>query len=145
MYSNKKKQEGRNFPDPLAPQEEKVKKEYGLRYARAIENQWGGSDNQNSLYRRRNNQFDTNRDYANGTQDTTIYKSILSSLNPNDGDGSLLNLDFTPVPILPKFVRIVVNKILSKNPYPNIEAVDPLSSCIASHQTDPLLISLILV
>ena len=34
----------------------------------------------------------------------------------------------TPVPILPKFVRIVVNKILSRNPYPNLEAVDPLSS-----------------
>ena len=128
MYSNDKKQAGRNFPNPLASQEEKVKKKYGLSYARAIENQWGSSDNQNSLYRKRNDQFDTNRDYANGSQDTTIYKSLLSSLNPNDGDGSLLNLDFTPVPILPKFVRIVVNKILSKNPYPNIEAVDPLSS-----------------
>jgi len=34
----------------------------------------------------------------------------------------------TPVPILPKFVRIVVNKILSSEPYPNLEAVDPLSS-----------------
>jgi signal transduction histidine kinase len=127
MYKNKKK-EGRNFPDPLAPQDQKVKKEYGLRYARAIENQWGTLDDQNSLYKRRNDQFEVNRDYANGTQDTTIYKSLLTALNPNDGDGSLLNLDFTPVPILPKFVRIVVNKILSKNPYPNIEAVDPLSS-----------------
>ncbi len=39
-----------------------------------------------------------------------------------------LNLDFTPVPILPKFVRIVTNKILSTDPYPNLEAVDPLSS-----------------
>ena len=37
-------------------------------------------------------------------------------------------MDYTPVPILPKFVRIVVNKILSVNPYPNLEAVDPLSS-----------------
>ena len=40
----------------------------------------------------------------------------------------MLNLDFTPVPILPKFVRIVVNKILSLSPYPNLEAVDPISS-----------------
>ena len=39
-----------------------------------------------------------------------------------------MNLDFTPVPILPKFVRIVVNKILSKKPYPNVQAVDPFSS-----------------
>jgi hypothetical protein len=39
-----------------------------------------------------------------------------------------MNLDYTPVPVLPKFVRVVVNKILSRNPYPNLEAVDPLSS-----------------
>ena len=32
------------------------------------------------------------------------------------------------MPILPKFARIVVNKILSREPYPNLEAVDPLSS-----------------
>ena len=30
------------------------------------------------------------------------------------------------MPILPKFVKIVVNKILSSEPYPNLEAVDPL-------------------
>ena len=40
-------------------------------------------------------------------------------------DGTLLNLDFTPVPILPKFVRIVVNNF-GKKPYPNLEAIDPL-------------------
>ena len=49
-------------------------------------------------------------------------------MNPNDGDGSLMNLDYTPVPVLPKFVRVVVNKILSRSPYPNLEAIDPLSS-----------------
>ena len=54
--------------------------------------------------------------------------SFLTSLDPSNGDGSFLNIDFTPVPILPKFVRIVVNKILSSDPYPNLEAVDPLSS-----------------
>ena len=81
-----------------------------------------------SLYGKRNVIFERSRDYANGNQDTNIYKKLLRSLNPNDGDGSLMNLDYTPVPILPKFVRVVVNKILSRNPYPNLEAVDPLSS-----------------
>ena len=38
-----------------------------------------------------------------------------------------MNIDWSPVPIIPKFVKIVVNKILSKNPYPNVEAIDPLS------------------
>ena len=99
-----------------------------MRYAKAIEGQWGKMSDKNSMHGSRNGTFKRNRTYANGTQDTSIYKQLLTSLNPNGGEGSLLNLDYTPVPILPKFVRIVVNKILSRNPYPNLEAVDPLSS-----------------
>lgn len=81
-----------------------------------------------SLFKRRNRVWERNKDYANGTQDTNIYKRILTSMDPNSGDGSLVNLDYTPVPILPKFSRIVGNKILSRNPYPNLEAIDPISS-----------------
>jgi len=126
MYSNNKNSS--SFPDPLAPSDVKQSKGYGLKYAKSIYQQWGKIDQDGSSYRTRKNVFDRNRKYANGTQDTSIYKSLLTSLDPNNGDGSMLNLDFTPVPILPKFVRIVVNKILSLSPYPNLEAVDPLSS-----------------
>ena len=126
MYNKDNPKSG--FPDPLADPLEKQSKEYGLRYAKAIEAQWGKMTDKSSLYGSRNEIFNRNRHYANGTQDTSIYKKLLTSLNPNDGEGSLLNIDYTPVPILPKFVRIVVNKILSRNPYPNLEAVDPLSS-----------------
>lgn len=72
--------------------------------------------------------FETNRDYANGTQDTSIYKQILNSLDPNTGDGTLLNLDWSPVPIVPKFVKIVVNNILSRKPYPNVKPSTPYLS-----------------
>lgn len=116
-----------NFPDPLVPAQAKSEKKYGLRYARAIEKQWGGTEDNGSLFKKRMKEFEKSRNYANGTQDTSIYKQILNSLDPNNGDGSLLSIDWSPVPILPKFVRIVVNKILSKNPYPNVEATDPLS------------------
>lgn len=126
MYSNSGKKP-MGFPDPLAPKRVKDKKEYGVQYAKAISSQWGRIDDEGSLYKKRRQVFDRNRDYANGTQDTSIYKQLLNSLDPNNGDGSMLNLDFTPVPILPKFVRIVVNKILSSEPYPNLEAVDPIS------------------
>ena len=124
-YNNSKKG---SFPDPLAETEVKESKAYGLKYAKAIETQWGKMGESNSLYGKRNTVFERSRDYANGTQDTNIYKKLLNSLDPNSGDGSLLNMDYTPVPILPKFVRVVVNKILSRNPYPNLEAIDPLSS-----------------
>lgn len=126
MYSTSKKNS--SFPDPLAPSETKEGKDYGLKYAKSIYQQWGKMDYQNSVYGNRKKTFERNRRYANGTQDTTIYRSLLTSLDPNNGDGSMLNLDFTPVPILPKFVRIVVNKILSLSPYPNLEAIDPISS-----------------
>lgn len=116
-----------NFPDPLASPEAKAAKSYGLKYAKAIESQWGHTDDHGSIFRKRLDEFERYRDYANGTQDTKIYKQILNSLDPNNGDGSLLNIDWSPVPIIPKFVKIVVNKILSKNPYPNVEAIDPLS------------------
>ena len=127
MYSKSNRQ-SKSFPDPLAPQEVKQGKKYGLKYAKAVENQWGKMQDTESLYRRRNKIWERNRDYANGTQDTNIYKRILTSMDPNSADGSLVNLDFTPVPILPKFSRIVGNKILSRNPYPNLEAIDPISS-----------------
>lgn len=128
MYGNNNTKNKSGFPDPLAPQVEKEAKEYGLRYAKAIHNQWSAGTQGSSLMKRRRDTFLKNRAYANGTQDTSIYRQLLTSLDPNNGDGSFLNLDFTPVPILPKFVRIVVNKILSREPYPNVEAVDPISS-----------------
>jgi len=116
-----------NFPNPFAEPIEKAAKEYGLKYAKAIEGQWGAADDSGSLFGSRRRDFEKNRDYANGTQDTAIYKQILSSLDPNSGDGSLLNLDWSPVPIVPKFVKVVVNKMLSRKPYPSVDAIDPVS------------------
>ena len=118
----------KGFPDPLASPEEKASKAYGIQYAKAIDSQWGRMTDSGSLIAKRNRIFDRSRRYAVGTQDTNIYKQLLNTMDPNGGDGSLMNLDYTPVPILPKFVRIVVNKILSREPYPNLEAVDPLSN-----------------
>lgn len=127
------------FPDQLATMAEKETKEYGLKYAKAIDAQWGKISERGSLFRKRYEQFEKNRSYANGTQDTTIYKKILTSLDPNSNDGTLLNLDFSPVPVLPKFVRVVANKILALNPYPNLEAVDPISSTEKDKMREELL------
>lgn len=127
MYRPNESRQG-GFPDPLADAAIKEAREYGLKYAKAIESQWGSVESTDSLLSRRNKMFERNRNYANGTQDTTIYKQLLNTLDPGNNDGSLMNLDYTPVPVLPKFVRVVVNKILSRSPYPNVEAVDPVSS-----------------
>ena len=128
MISNSNYRSSGKFPDPLVSKDIKDDKAYGLKYAKAIEGQWNATNEENALQEKRRRTFERNRDYAQGEQNTSIYKRLLTSLDPHAGDGSLLNLDYTPVPILPKFVRIVVNKILSRNPYPNLEAIDPLSS-----------------
>lgn len=127
MYDNDNKLNN-GFPDPLADSETKSTRDYGLQYAKAIESQWGKLHDTESVFSRRNSTFERNRKYAKGTQDTSIYKQLLRSLDTSDGDGSLLNLDYTPVPILPKFKKVVVNKLLSRDPYPNLEAIDPLST-----------------
>jgi hypothetical protein len=119
---------GKSFPDPLAPQQEKMSDQYGMEYAKAIEAQWNGSTPDDSAINRRNRDFEVNRKYARGTQDVDIYKRLLNTLDPNNNDGTLLNLDFSPVPVLPKFAKIVSNKVLARNPYPNVEAIDPISS-----------------
>ena len=126
MQGNQKSKYG-NFPDPFASPDVKASREYGLQYAKAVEGQWGKGDDQSSMFRKRLRQFERNRDYANGTQDTSVYKQILNSLDPNNGDGTLINLDWSPVPIIPKFVKVVVNRVLSRKPYPNVEAIDPVS------------------
>ena len=116
-----------SFPDPTAPALVKAGSDYGKKYAKAILGQWGGVDNTQGLFQKRQREFERNRDYAQGTQDTRIYKQILSSLDPTNNDGTLLNIDWSPVPIVPKFVKIVVNKILARKPYPNVDAIDTIS------------------
>ena len=61
-----------SFPNPLAKHAEKSQKEYGLEYAKAMMNQWGGLDTEGSLYQKRYKEFEQSRMYANGTQDTRI-------------------------------------------------------------------------
>ena len=109
MYNNNQKSK-QGFPNPLEPTEVKESKEYGVQYAKAIESQWGKTTDDSSLVGKRNRVFEKDRDYATGVQDTSIYKQLLNSLQPNKGDGSLLNMDYTPVPILPKVLSLSLAK-----------------------------------
>ena len=66
------------FPDPMAPASVKASESYGIAYAKSIESQWGGLDDFSHGFGKRLVEFNRNRDYANGTQDTSIYKQILT-------------------------------------------------------------------
>jgi hypothetical protein len=95
-----------NFPSQVVSDNEKNSLEYGLKVAQAIENEWfNDSGWNNNRYLTDTNNFHKLRLYARGEQSIQKYKDELSI----NGDLSYLNLDWKPVPIIPKFVDIVVN------------------------------------
>jgi hypothetical protein len=112
------------FPDQVVSDAEKASWDYGLAVGRAIEGEWfsnyrGGGYRFMSNY----NTFHTRRLYARGEQSIQKYKDELSI----NGDLSYLNLDWKPVPIIPKFVDIVVNGISQRSYEVKTFAQDPES------------------
>ena len=99
------------FPSQVVSDAEKASYDYGLKVARAIEHDWVGTSGStmNKLNSIRND-FHNLRLYARGEQSIQKYKDELSI----NGDLSYLNLDWKPVPIIPKFVDIVVNGIAER-------------------------------
>ena len=98
------------FPSQVVGDAEKISYEYGLKVARAIEREWFDNSSNGSRYNKGINNFHNLRLYARGEQSIQKYKDELSI----NGDLSYLNLDWKPVPIIPKFVDIVVNGIAEK-------------------------------
>ena len=103
---------GKNyFPSQTVSDAEKLSYDYGLKVAKAIEAEWFNDDNNNyNRYLSSKNDFHKLRLYARGEQSIQKYKDELSI----NGDLSYLNLDWTPVPIISKFVDIVVNGIAER-------------------------------
>ena len=98
------------FPSQVVSDAEKISYDYGLKVAKAIETEWFYNDRSTGRYENNLNDFHNLRLYARGEQSVKKYKDELSI----NGDLSYLNLDWTPVPIIPKFVDIVVNGIAER-------------------------------
>jgi len=98
------------FPSQTVSDAEKLSYDYGLKVGKAIEQEWFNSDRMSNKYRNNSNDFHRLRLYARGEQSIQKYKDELSI----NGDLSYLNLDWSPVPIIPKFVDIVVNGIAER-------------------------------
>ena len=98
---------GSSFPDQVVPDEVKESLDYGRQVGRAIEGDWfsGTRTGTSGRYNTNYNNFRNLRLYARGEQTVQKYKDELAI----NGDLSYLNLDWKPVPIIPKFVDIVVN------------------------------------
>ena len=93
------------FPDQFASDSVKDTMEFGLQVGQAIQYEWFRRDSGSCRFYSQSGDFHRLRLYARGEQSVGKYKNELAI----DGDLSYLNLDWTPVPIIPKFVDIVVN------------------------------------
>ena len=98
-----------NFPSQAVSDLEKLSEDYGLKVAQAIRQEWF-NDNA-SKFKNNLNNFHKLRLYSRGEQPVEKYKNELSI----NGDLSYLNLDWKPVPIIPKFVDIVVNGMAQRS------------------------------
>ena len=112
------------FPSQVVSDAEKASLKYGQQVAQAIEQEWFSQGRTSgNRYLTNWNNFHMLRSYARGEQSIQKYKDELAI----NGDLSYLNLDWKPVPILSKFVDIVVNGISSKSYDIKAYAQDPES------------------
>ncbi len=112
------------FPSKAVSDIEKADLQYGLEVAKAVESEWFKKDSGSTRYFANRDNVHRLRLYARGEQSIQKYKDELAS----NGDLSYLNLDWKPVPIIPKFVDIVVNGISSKDYDIKAFAQDPFST-----------------
>ena len=131
------------FPSQVASDQEKMSFEYGRQVGRAIQSEWFGGNSGSVRFQSNQNSFHGLRLYARGEQPIQKYKDELSV----NGDLSYLNLDWKPVPILSKFVDIVVNgiadrsfdvKAYSQDPYGVEKRTAYMDSIIRDMQTQEL-------
>ena len=128
------------FPSQVVSDLEKMSYDYGLKVAKAIEAEWFHTERGTNRYTTNHNNFHNLRLYARGEQSTQKYKDELSI----NGDLSYLNLDWKPVPIIPKFVDIVVNgiaermydvKAYSQDPFGVTKRTEYMESVLRDMQT----------
>jgi hypothetical protein len=111
------------FPSQFVSDSEKSTDEFGLQIGQAIQYEWFRRDGSSCRYYNRWGEFNRLRLYARGEQPTGKYKNELAV----DGDLSYLNLDWSIVPILPKFVDIIVNGMQDREFEPKAYAQDAMS------------------
>ncbi len=118
--NNKNKLNG--YPSPLATNEEKATKEYGLEYLKTMYYEW--HNNGDVYFRDRKMRYNRNRSYAEGNQDVGKYKDLLDV----QGDSSYLNIDWSPVSIVPKFVDVIVNGMVNQEYDVKAKSIDPIAA-----------------
>ncbi len=109
------------YPSPFAPKKVKDSKAYGLRYFKQMYKEWAGQGQSSLAGRKR--RFNLARAYASGSQSIEKYKSLLNT----SGDQSYMNLDWSNLSIVPKFVDVIVNGLTEQEYEMKVSAIDKTS------------------
>ena len=117
-YKNKKIG---SYPSPFVSKEEKESKEYGLEYFKRMYQDYKSNTKNN--YSDRKRLFEKLRSYAEGVQDVTKYKDLMDV----EGDTSYLNIDWSPVAVVSKFVDVIVNGLDNQEYDILCTAIDPIA------------------
>jgi hypothetical protein len=108
------------YPDPFAPQEDKLTKDYGVRYFKRMYHE---HVNENNLLNDKHRRYEKCRSYADGLQSIDKYKDIVGA----QGDTSYLNLNWEALPIIPKFVDVITGGLINQEHKVKCTAIDPKS------------------
>lgn len=91
-------------------------------------------DNADMKVDSRRSRYVKSRSYAQGSQNVSKYKDLLDV----QGDTSYLNLDFTPVNIIPKFVDLIVNDLANQEYEVVANAVDPIAQTLREKRQESI-------
>jgi len=120
IFSNKS--DSQNYPSHLVSNTEKNAK-WILQYCKAAWNEYQGL-NAPSFYHARWKHHRT-KEYAMGNQPINKYKPVLGVTE--DTNESWLNIDWSVLPIIPKFRRIAISKLVKRDYNISATAIDSLA------------------
>ena len=110
-----------SYPSPFVDPMIKQSKEYISEYIKQMYSDFVTSNS--NLYSMQKNKFVKNRNYSNGSQSSGKYKDLLQT----EGDASYLNMDWTVVSIIPKFVDVVLGGMTNQEHKVLCNGIDPIS------------------
>jgi len=117
-----KKQIG-GYPDPQASREEKLENSYGVDYFKRMYGEWSNDESGDGSHSSKNQRYNKCREYSSGMQSVEPYKELLGAT----GDSSYLNLNWEIVPIIPKFVDVIVGGLTNQEYKIKCTSIDKVS------------------
>ena len=123
------------FPSDFCPLEEKKSKEYILKYFKAM---YDAKKKNADFFEKENDHIITNRKYAEGMQSSEKYKNWYA-IAEGEGDGSYANLDYTPIPIVKKYVQLRLGEMLNTEYEIISKATDIISQADKTKERNKLL------